>query len=41
LILGKDKEELSSEQINLLLSVDISNGKASRYDYYDDELKKE
>jgi len=41
LILGKDKEELSSGQINLLLRVDINNGKASRYDYYNDEMRKE
>ena len=41
LILGKDNEELSSGQINLLLRVDISNGRVSRYDYYDDELRKE
>lgn len=41
IILGKDKEELSSGQINLLLCIDAGNGKASRYDYYDDEIRKE
>lgn len=41
LILGKDNEELSSGQINLLLRIAISDGRASRYDYYEDELRKE
>lgn len=37
-ILGTNNDELSSGQVNVLLCIDLSTGKVSRYDYYKDQL---
>lgn len=36
-ILGKDNPELSSDQSNVLWCIDLTTGKASRYDYFTDK----
>ena len=36
-ILGADKRELSSDQSNVLWCIDLTTGKASRYDYFTDK----
>ena len=37
-ILGTDNKELSGNQVNLLLCIDLEKGTAARYDYYLDKL---
>lgn len=37
LIFGKDKEDLSGNEINVFLSVDLDKGVTTRYDYFTDE----
>lgn len=38
IIMGTDNKDLSSGQVNVLLCIDISNGKAARYDYYSNKI---
>lgn len=38
ILLGTDKKDLSSGQVNVLLCIDLATGKASRYDYYENKL---
>ena len=38
LLMGNDNPDLSSGQINILLSISLQNGKGSRYDYYTNQL---
>ena len=41
IILGNDNKEISSSDANLLMSIDIQNGKAVMHDYFTDKMRKE
>lgn len=41
IILGNDNKELSSGEANLLLSIDMQNGKAVMHDYFKNAMRKE
>ncbi|MEO7308623.1 MAG: PA2928 family protein [Ferruginibacter sp.] len=41
IILGNDNKEISSSDANLLLSIDMQNGKAVMYDYFKNAMRKE
>ena len=41
IILGNDNKEISSGDANLLMSIDIQNGKAVMHDYFTDKMRKE
>ncbi len=40
LVLGRDNEELSGDEQNILHSIDLRTGKSSRYDYFEDKVIK-
>jgi hypothetical protein len=40
IILGTDNKNLSSNQANLLLIINMETGKAAQYDYFNDKLRK-
>ncbi|MEO6253619.1 MAG: hypothetical protein ABIO79_09950, partial [Ferruginibacter sp.] len=41
IILGNDNKEISSGEANLLLSIDMQNGKAVMHDYFKNAMRKE
>ena len=41
IILGNDNKEISSTDANLLLIIDLQNGKAVMHDYFTDKMRKE
>lgn len=38
-LLGTDNKELSANQVNLLLCIDLEKGTGNRYDYYQDKVR--
>jgi hypothetical protein len=41
IILGNDNKEISSSNANLLMIIDLQNGKAVKHDYFTDKMRKE